>query len=100
MTRAIDCWVNVKMSDLGRPDYLTEVAKSYFKQGDDFFRDYGVEEIVKTMDSIGVEKAILTTDPARPQAHVLSYVEARAERFFPGAQLDPRKGMKTLQTLE
>jgi hypothetical protein len=27
MTRAIDCWVNVKMGDLGRPEYLKEVAK-------------------------------------------------------------------------
>ena len=30
--RAIDCWVNVNMSGLGRPEYLKEVAKNYFKQ--------------------------------------------------------------------
>ena len=37
--RAIDCWVNVNMSGLGRPEFLKEVAKNYFKQGEDFFRD-------------------------------------------------------------
>ena len=37
--RAIDCWVNVNMSDLGRPAYLEQVAKNTFKQGEDFFRD-------------------------------------------------------------
>ena len=93
-TRAIDCWVNVNMAALGRPDYLKEVAANYFKQGEDFFRDYSVEEVVKTMDELGVEKAILTTDPARPQEHVLSFVEARPDRFFLGAQVDPRRGMK------
>jgi predicted TIM-barrel fold metal-dependent hydrolase len=99
-TRAIDCWVNVKMSDLGRPAYLEQVAKNYFKQGEDFFRDYSVEEILRTMDSLGVEKAILTTDPGRPQEHVLSFAEARPDRFFLGAQVDPRRGMQALRALE
>jgi predicted TIM-barrel fold metal-dependent hydrolase len=99
-TRAIDCWVNVKMSDLGRPEFLKDVAKNYFKQGEDFFRDYSVEEVVKTMDELGVEKAILTTDPSRPQDHVLGFVEARPDRFFLGAQVDPRRGMKALRAIE
>ena len=99
-TRAIDCWVNVNMSDLGRPAYLEQVAKNYFKQGEDFFRDYSVEEVVKTMDELGVEKAILTTDPTRPQDHVLSFVDAHPDRFFLGAQVDPRRGMKALRAIE
>ena len=45
-TRVIDCWVNVNMSGLGRPDYLKEVAKNYFKQGEDFFRNYSIEEML------------------------------------------------------
>jgi predicted TIM-barrel fold metal-dependent hydrolase len=98
--RAIDCWVNVDMSGLGRPDYLTEVAKSLFKQGEDFFRDYSVEEILATMDSQGVEKAILTTDPGRPNEHVLAFEAARPDRFFLGAQIDPRLGMRALRALE
>jgi predicted TIM-barrel fold metal-dependent hydrolase len=56
--------------------------------------------MVSTMDSLGVEKAILTTDPERPQQHVLSFPAAHPDRFFLGAQLDPRRGMKTLRALE
>lgn len=100
MPRAIDCWVNVNMSALGRPDYLTQVAASYFKQEDDFFRDYSVDEILASMDALDIEKAILTTDARRPQEHVLSFIEARPDRFFLGAQLDPRQGMKAIRALE
>ena len=48
--RSIDCWVNVNMAELGRPDYLVQVASNYFKQGEDFFRNYTIEETLKTMD--------------------------------------------------
>jgi predicted TIM-barrel fold metal-dependent hydrolase len=99
-TRAIDCWVNVNMAALGRPDYLKDVAANYFKQGEDFFRDYSVEEMVASMDALGVEKAILTTDARKPQEHVLSFLEARPDRFFLGIQVDPTKGMKTLRAME
>jgi predicted TIM-barrel fold metal-dependent hydrolase len=98
--RAIDCWVNVNMGALGRPDYLAEVARSYFKQGEDFFRDYSVEEILATMDALGIEKAILSTEAQRPQEHVLSFVSARPDRFFLGAHLDPRNGMNETRALE
>lgn len=98
--RAIDTWVNVNMAELGRPDYLVQVASRYFKQGEDFFRNYDVEEMLKLMDELGVERAVLTTDPARPSEHVLGFPAARPDRFALGAQLDPRKGMKTLRALE
>jgi predicted TIM-barrel fold metal-dependent hydrolase len=98
--RAIDTWVNVNMGELGRPDYLVEVATRYFKQGEDFFRNYSLEETLAWMDEAGVEKAILTTDPGRPSAHVLSFAEKRPDRFALGAQLDPRLGMKALRALE
>jgi predicted TIM-barrel fold metal-dependent hydrolase len=98
--RAIDCWVNVDMTSLGRPEYLTEVAQRLFKQGEDFFRDYSIEEILASMDALGVEKAILTTDPGRPSEHVLAFEAARPDRFFLGAQIDPRQGMKALRALE
>lgn len=98
--RAIDCWVNVNMSELGRPDYLVQVAKNYFKQGEDFFRNYSLAETVELMDEAGVERAILTTDPRHPSEHVLFFAKEKPERFSLGAQLDPRKGMKTLGALE
>ncbi len=98
--RAIDCWINVNMSSLGRPAWLKAVAKDYLKGGDDFFRDYSVEEMLKLMDGLGVEKAIITTDPHQPEKHVMSFPEARPDRFFLGAQLDPRRGMKSVRALE
>jgi predicted TIM-barrel fold metal-dependent hydrolase len=98
--RSIDCWVNVNMAELGRPDYLVEVAKNYFKQGEDFFRNYSIDETVALMDELGVAKAILTTDAESPSEHVLRFAKAHPERFYLGAQLDPRRGMKALRALE
>ena len=98
--RTIDAWLNVNMGELGRPDYLVDVAKNYFKQGEEFFRNATVEETVELMDQVGVDKAILTTEPGRPSPHVLSFAEQHPERFFLGAQLDPRRGMKMLRELE
>jgi predicted TIM-barrel fold metal-dependent hydrolase len=100
VAKVIDGWVNVNMGELGRPAWLEEVAKSYFKQGEDFFRNYGVDETVALMDACEVEKAILTTDPDRPSEHVLAFPKAHPDRFFLGAQLDPRRGMRALRALQ
>ena len=91
--RVIDCWVNVAMGELGRPEYLVEVAKRYFKQGDEFFRDYSLEEMLEQMDELGVEKAILTTVASKPQDHVLSFIEKAPERFGLAVQLDPSRNI-------
>ena len=99
-TRVIDGWVNVTMGEVGRPDFLTRVAKDTFKQGDDFFRNYSVDEMLKIMDESGVEKAILTTELSKPSEQVLAFTDAHPERFSIGAQLDPRGGMKTRRALE
>jgi len=98
--RAIDTWVNVNMEELGRPDYLVQVASRYFKQGEDFFRNYEVDEMLELMDRLGVERCILTTDPKRPSEHVLKFSEKEPERFGLGAQIDPRRGMKAIRALE
>ncbi len=98
--RAIDCWVNVNMGAMGRPDYLKQVAANYFKQGEDFFRDYSVEEMLKMMDEIGVEKAILTTDSQQPQEHVVDFWKRHPDRFSLGCHVDPRRGMQALRALE
>ena len=99
-TRAIDGWVNVTMGEVGRPAFLERVATDTFKQGDDFFRNYSVDEMLEVMDEIGVERAILTTELRSPSEYVLSFTEAHPERFSIGVQLDPRGGMKTLRALE
>ena len=72
MTRAIDCWVNVAMAEMGRPEYLKTVARDYFKQGDDFFRNYSVEEMLATGDS---DRSLDVGD--RPVANVDSDITIR-----------------------
>ncbi|MEN8181582.1 MAG: amidohydrolase family protein [Myxococcota bacterium] len=98
--QAIDCWVNVNMAELGRPNYMVRAAEDTFRQGDDFFRNYSIAETLEAMDALGVERAILTTLPGAPSAHVLSFSDKHPERFSLGAQLDPRRGMKALRELE
>ena len=97
--RAIDSWVNVNMAELGRPAWLTAVARDYFKRGEEFFRNYAVDEMVAMMDRLGVDKAILTTDAERPSEHVLSFPKARPDRFSLGVNLDPRRLMKATRAL-
>jgi predicted TIM-barrel fold metal-dependent hydrolase len=98
--RAIDAWVNVNMAELGRPSWLVDVERDYFKRGEDFFRNSSIDEIVAAMDRLGVEKAILTTDAEKPSPHVLSFTKAHPDRFALGVQLDPRRLMKATRALE
>ena len=95
----IDAWVNVNMAELGRPPWLVAVESDTFKRGEDFFRNHSVAEIVETMDRLGIEKAILTTDAEQPSAHVLSFLDARPDRFALGVQVDPRRLMKATRAL-
>jgi len=95
----IDAWVNVNMAELGRPSWLVAVEQDYFKRGEDFFRNNTVDEIVESMDRLGIEKAILTTDAERPSPHVLSFPNARPDRFALGVQVDPRRLMKATTAL-
>jgi len=98
--RAIDTWVNVTMGEMGTPEYLVRVAKDYFKQGEDFFRNYSIQEMLEQMDATGVERAILTTDARRPSSHVLEFTDKHPERFAIGAQVDPTRLMKGVRELE
>jgi len=88
------------MGEMGKPDYLVRVAKDYFKQADDFFRNYSIEEMIEQMDASGVEKAILTTEAHKPSRHALEFVEKHPERFAIAAQVDPSKLMKAVRALD
>ncbi len=88
------------MGEMGRPEYLVRVATDYFKQGEEFFRNYSVEETLAMMDEAGVEKAIITVDARRPHEHALKFTERHPERFYLGAQVDPTRLMKAVRELE
>jgi len=101
--RAIDCWVNANMGGQAgaAPEFLQAVNRDYFKRDEgDFFRVYGIDELLETMDRIGVEKALLTTSAQRPDEVSLSYAKQRPDRFALACQLDPSKPMKAVRALE
>jgi predicted TIM-barrel fold metal-dependent hydrolase len=88
------------MGDMAKEDYLVRVAKDYFKATDqDFFRNFTPAEMLATMDEVGVEKAIITTDVRRPGDTVLEFVEKHPDRFAIGAQIDPTRLMKSVRAL-
>ena len=98
--RVIDPWVNVNMGAQVPPKWLVRVKEDYFKAGADFFRDLTIEELLEVMDRAGVEKCVLTTDPAQPSDHVLSFTAAHPDRFALAAAVDPRSLMKGCWALE
>jgi uncharacterized protein len=97
--RIIDTFVNVNMGSMERPSYLTRVAEDYFKRADEIFRDIPLEEMLDTMDRVGVEKSILSARAESPSPQVLSYAERRPDRFALAAYVDPRRGMPALREL-
>lgn len=101
--RAIDCWVNANMGGQAgaAPEFLQAVNRDYFKRDEgDFFRTYGIDELIGIMDRVGVEKALLTTSAHRPDEVTLSFAAQRPDRFALACQLDPSKPMKAVRALE
>ena len=98
--RAIDPWVNVNMGENAAPEWLVRVKEDYFKGGDEFLKNIEIAELVADMDSVGVEKAVLSIDARRPSAHVLAFPKAHPERFSLAVGLDPRRGMEGLRELQ
>jgi predicted TIM-barrel fold metal-dependent hydrolase len=98
--RAIDTFVNVNMGEQEPPKWLTRVAEDYFKRAEEIFRSLSIDELLESMDRAGVDKAVLTTTAERPSPHVLSFPEARPDRFALSVQVDPQRGMRALRALE
>jgi predicted TIM-barrel fold metal-dependent hydrolase len=97
--RAIDAFVNVNMGSMERPAYLERVAAEYFKRSEQIFRDFTVEEMLATMDRVGVEKSILSLRAESPDPKVLAFTDARPDRFALAVYVDPRRGMPALGAL-
>ena len=89
MQKAIDCWINVDMGDQADVEYLKRVKEDYLKGGDDFFRSFEPGELIPEMDRLGIERAIVTLNVARPSERVLRFVEKAPERFSLGLSVDP-----------
>ncbi len=98
--KAIDPWVNVNMGALAGAPFLQKVKDEYFKAGDDFFRNIEAEELIASMDKIGVEKAFLTVDPAQPEQRVLDFTSQYPKRFYIAAAPRLKQGMGALWAME
>ncbi len=98
--RAIDPWVNVNMGDKVPPEFMLRVKEDYFRAGSEFFNSLSIDEMLETMDRVGVEKSILSIEVSHPSEQVLEFTKARPDRFALAATLDPRRGMKALWALE
>jgi predicted TIM-barrel fold metal-dependent hydrolase len=96
----IDAFVNVNLASIPRPPWLRQVAATYFKRADEIFRNISVSEMIDTMDQLGVRTAVLTNNAEAPDGHVLSFPEARPDRFVLSAYVDPRNGMEAVRALE
>lgn len=99
--RAIDCWVNVNMLGGGpAPSWLIRVKEDYFKAGEEFLKDIGVDQMLASMDAAGVERAVITVDAENPDPHALSFPEKHPERFALSASVNPKRLMKACWALE
>jgi predicted TIM-barrel fold metal-dependent hydrolase len=96
----VDAFVNVNLANLPRPPWLDQVADHYFKGSGDIFRNLSLAELLDTMDELGVRVAVLTNNCEQIDEHVLSFVEARPDRFVLSAYVNPRNGMEAVRALE
>jgi predicted TIM-barrel fold metal-dependent hydrolase len=98
--KAIDCWLNpaFRAHDY-RPDFLVRVARDYFHREREMFEVTPLEELLRQMDTAGVERAILTIDAHDP-APFVEVQKAFPGRFILSAMLDPMAGISTIRQLE
>ena len=74
MQKAIDGWINVDMGEQADVEFLKRVKEDYLKGGDDFFRSFEPGDLLPEMDRLGIERAIVTLNVAKPSERVLRFV--------------------------
>ena len=98
--KAIDCWVNVAMGELGKPDYLVEVAQNYFKQGEDFFRNYSIDETVALMDELELSAKDLVRASTEQLTHKMVQRARKGRRLNPHVMVKVRNAMSAASERE
>jgi predicted TIM-barrel fold metal-dependent hydrolase len=84
VARAHDLLVNTDMGDMKQPEWMVRVKEDYFKAGESMFRSRELDELLDEMDAMGVERSVLMTNMTRSSERVLSFVDARPDRFSLG----------------
>src|SRR3954447_11811614 len=100
--RAHDLLVNTDMGDVVQPDWMVRVKEDYFKANESMFASRELGELLDEMDSLGVERAVLLTNLAKPSARAMSFVDAHPERFSLGIGghnlLRPMENIRNLES--
>lgn len=84
VARAHDLLVNTDMGDMKQPDWMVRVKEDYFKAGESMFESRELPELLDEMDAMGIERSVLMTNMTRSSERVLSFVDARPDRFSLG----------------
>jgi predicted TIM-barrel fold metal-dependent hydrolase len=84
VARAHDLLVNTDMGDMKQPEWMVRVKEDYFKAGESMFQSRELDELLDEMDAMGVERSVLMTNMTRSSERVLSFVDARPDRFSLG----------------
>jgi hypothetical protein len=102
VARAHDLLVNTDMGDMKQPDWMVRVKEDYFRQNDSMFQSRELNELLDEMDEMGVERSVLMTNMERSSERVLSFVDARPDRFAIGLGghnlLRPMENLAKLQS--
>jgi uncharacterized protein len=101
VARAHDLLVNTDLGDTKQPEWMVRVKEDYFKAGDSMFQSRELNELLDEMDQMGVVRSVLMTNMGRSMERVLSFVDARPDRFSIGLGghnlLRPMENLRTLE---
>ena len=101
VARAHDLLVNTDLGDTKQPEWMVRVKEDYFKAGDSMFQSRELNELLDEMDQMGVVRSVLMTNMGRSTERVLSFVDARPDRFSIGLGghnlLRPMENLRNLE---
>jgi uncharacterized protein len=102
VARAHDLLVNTDLGDTKQPEWMVRVKEDYFKAGDSMFQSRELPELLDEMDRLGVERSVILTRLRPVSARVLSFVDARPDRFSIGVGghdlLHPMENLRALES--
>jgi predicted TIM-barrel fold metal-dependent hydrolase len=102
VARAHDLLVNTDLGDTKQPEWMVRVKEDYFKAGDSMFQSRELNELLDEMDQMGVVRSVLMTNMGRSMDRVLSFVDARPDRFSIGLGghnlLRPMENLRNLES--
>lgn len=99
--RVIDGLINVDMGDQKPPAWMVRVKEDTFRADDSMFESRELPELLDEMDGLGVERAILMANIAKPPGRAIAFAQERPDRFALGVGgLDLLHPMPTLRALD